>query len=34
MTDNSSEEVEYVLYKKIIKKRALDYYYVNREEIR
>ena len=34
MTDNSSEDVECMPYKEIIKKRALDYYYANREEIR
>ena len=34
MTDKPSEDVQYMPHKETIKKRALDYYYANREEIR
>ena len=31
MENNLESDVKYVPYKEIAKKRALDYYYVNRE---
>ena len=34
MENNLESDVKYVPYKEIAKKRALDYYYVNREMIR
>ena len=33
MTNNLKSDVKYVPYKEVIKKRALDYYYANKEAI-
>ena len=33
MVDNSESDIKYVPYKEVIKKRALDYYYANKEVI-
>ena len=31
MADNFESDIKYVLYKELIKKRALEYYYANKE---
>ena len=33
MTDNFESDIKYAPYKEVIKKRALDYYYANKEAI-
>ena len=34
MTNNLKSDVEYIPYKEAVKKRALEYYYANKEAIR
>ena len=33
MTDNSENDIKLIPYKEVVKKKALDYYYANREVI-
>ena len=33
MTNNLESDVKYVPYKEVVKKRALEYYYANKEAI-
>ena len=31
MTDNYESDIKYIPYKEVVKKRALEYYYANKE---
>ena len=33
MTDNYESDIKYIPYKEVVKKRALEYYYANKEAI-
>ena len=33
MTNNSENDIKFIPYKEVVKKKALDYYYANREVI-